>query len=84
MFKVQSHVVPNLPFFLSPAGTVARGSWLPVTSWVEVTPIPLRTCLLILERGEGRGREGRKHTWEGKTSSGCLLFTPHLGTELAT
>ena len=32
---------PNSPSFLSHAGTVTRGICLPVTSWVEVTPVSL-------------------------------------------
>lgn len=48
--------------------------------------------LLVLERREGRGREegmerergGRERVSErdvGETSTGCLLYTPQVGTE---
>ena len=40
-----------------------------------------RICLLILERGEGRGEE---HWCERATSTSCLLDEAQLGTEPAT
>ena len=36
----------------------------------------LRTCLLILERGEGRERKGAPHQCERETSIGCLSYPP--------
>ena len=45
----------------------------------------LRTCSLILEKGEGRVRErkgeGEKHQCERETSIHCLLYAPRGGTE---
>ena len=34
---------------------------------------------LLLERGEGREKEGKKHQCVRETPIGCLLHTPQLG-----
>ena len=38
---------------------------------------------MILERGEGREKEGEKHQCERETLIDCLLYMPQLGTEPA-
>ena len=53
--------------------------------WIFKQLFPhLRMCLLILERGEGREREGEKHQCEREASISCLSHVPQLGTEPAT